>query len=202
MITAIKSAIEFIDKWKLLIVAVLAFVAGMQFANNLHLIEFWESKATTAQKEVVAVQAEKKQIVQDVAKANTISAEIEKKVTVIHERKEKLQLAAAQFSSAGVTYSELCSFNPGESKDEEAVQLDDIPLTVGTVRLLNAARRPDISADSAPVSDEESRAPSATSVDDLVQSDIDVATRYNELAIRHNELVDFVDQKLNQQANP
>jgi hypothetical protein len=202
MITVIKSAFEFFDKWRLIIVAVLAFAAGMYVMNYIHTAEVAKVEVVAAKKEVVAVQAEKKQIVSDVVKAGEKSAEIEKKVVVIYDHKEKLQLAAAEFSSAGITYSELCSFNPGESKDEEAVQLDDIPLTVGTVRVLNEARRPDLSADPAPISDEESRTPSATSVADLVQSDIDIAARYNELAVRHNELVDFVDQKLHQQANP
>lgn len=68
-----------------------------------------------------------------------------------------------------------------------------------TVCLLNAARAGD--AAGAPCgSDAKSAAPSGVDVGTLIDSDADIAGRYNELATRHNALVDWVNEQLARQA--
>ena len=128
------------------------------------------------------------------------SSEIERKVVIIREQAQKLQLAATEFTASGVTFSQLCSTNKGENRDETPVSLDAISLSNGTVSVLNNARNPREGFDPSAIGDAEGRAASGVTVTDLVRSDIDIATRYNVLATRHNELVDFVNEKMQQQA--
>lgn len=66
-----------------------------------------------------------------------------------------------------------------------------MPFDVGTVRLLNAARQ-GLSADSVTLTDAESAAPAALTVGQFVDNDTDIAKAYNQLAVKHNEMVDQV----------
>ena len=76
----------------------------------------------------------------------------------------------------------------------------DSGIDVGTVRLLNSAR--DGSAlDTASLVDGASKAASGIGLPELLDNDLEVVQLYRELAIRHDALVDFVESKLQQQAN-
>lgn len=73
-----------------------------------------------------------------------------------------------------------------------------MPFDVGTVRLLNAART-GAAIDSVSLSDPESRAFAAVTVTEFVGNDTEIARMYNELALRHNLLVDQVVRYQNEQ---
>ena len=64
-----------------------------------------------------------------------------------------------------------------------------MPFDVGAVRLLNAARA-GTPIDSVTVSDAESAAPAFITIRVFVRNDTEIAKMYNELASRHNSLVD------------
>lgn len=66
-----------------------------------------------------------------------------------------------------------------------------MPFDVGTVRLLNAARA-GTPVDSVAVSDAESKAPAFVTIRVFVRNDTEIAKMYNDLAARHNSLVDQV----------
>ncbi len=71
----------------------------------------------------------------------------------------------------------------------------DCNLTVGAVRLLNCARTGSAECVAATgVTDAESRAPSVVTGQALIQSDAEVALRYNDLAVRHDALIDFLNR--------
>jgi len=73
-----------------------------------------------------------------------------------------------------------------------SISSDSIFISTGDVRMLNNIRSnaPDSATD---ISDAEGKTPSIVTVRTLVESDAEVASIYNELSIRHNALVDFVD---------
>lgn len=73
-----------------------------------------------------------------------------------------------------------------------------MPFDVGTVRLLNAARA-GAAIDSVSLSDPESRTFAAVAVTEFVANDTEIARMYNELALRHNLLVDQVVRYQNEQ---
>jgi hypothetical protein len=66
-----------------------------------------------------------------------------------------------------------------------------MPFDVGTLRLLNAARA-GTPVDSITVSDAESAAPAFVRIRIYVRNDTEIAKMYNDLAARHNSLVDQV----------
>lgn len=72
-------------------------------------------------------------------------------------------------------------------------------LDVGTVRLLNAARK-GTSVDTAGFSDEALAAPSNIGIDKLLENDLEIVRLYRDLAKRHDELVDAVEKMLKRQA--
>ncbi len=63
--------------------------------------------------------------------------------------------------------------------------------SAGVISLFNAARRPDLPADS-PATVEEGRTPSGYSASDFNDQNLDVIERYNALMIEHNKLVDLL----------
>lgn len=63
---------------------------------------------------------------------------------------------------------------------------------VGVVRVLNAARRPDLPADPIRI-DDQSRAPSGLTQSDLYRDTLRITDLYNELMIRHNALLDRLE---------
>lgn len=63
--------------------------------------------------------------------------------------------------------------------------------SVGVVSMFNAARRPDLPANS-PATVEEGRTPSGYSTSDFNDQNLDVIERYNALMIEHNKLVDLL----------
>lgn len=75
----------------------------------------------------------------------------------------------------------------------------DPHLSVGAVGLLNSARVGAVDQ-SAALSDEARAAASVTRLSSLVRSDIEMAGAYNELAARHNALVDYVEDLMESQA--
>ena len=68
-------------------------------------------------------------------------------------------------------------------------------LSVGTVRMLNAARANE-PFDTDALGNAESKAPSEVEVADIIDSDIEVVGMYHDLAERHNALVDWVEQEI------
>lgn len=72
-------------------------------------------------------------------------------------------------------------------------------LDVGTVSLLNAARDGTSSVRPDSYINAESQAPSSVGVAELIDNDLEVVQLYQELAIRHNDLVDQVREFLNKQ---
>lgn len=63
--------------------------------------------------------------------------------------------------------------------------------SVGVVSMFNAARRPDLPANS-PATVEEGRTPSGYSASDFNDQNLDVIERYNRLMIEHNKLVELL----------
>lgn len=63
--------------------------------------------------------------------------------------------------------------------------------STGVVSMFNAARRPDLPADT-PATVEEGRTPSGYSASDFNDQNLDVIERYNALMIEHNKLVDLL----------
>ena len=115
-------------------------------------------------------------------KQNTAVAKVETKaVSVDQENKLKER----------VIYKQVIKYVP--TKDDPGCP----NLTVGTVRVLNAARSAQTVADvvraTAGLTDEESRALTSLSRIDLVVSDAEIALMYNDLASKHNLLVDAID---------
>jgi hypothetical protein len=72
------------------------------------------------------------------------------------------------------------------------ISSDSIFISDGDVRMLNNVRS-GVNDSATGVSDAEGKTPSIVTVKTLVESDAEVASLYNELSIRHNALVDFVD---------
>ena len=77
-----------------------------------------------------------------------------------------------------------------DEKDSECAPSDDV------VRLLNAARDPDLPTASA-LPDETNTAPADIGFRDLVESEIDTAYRYNQMRLQCNTLIQWI--KNNQQ---
>lgn len=79
-----------------------------------------------------------------------------------------------------------------QEKSEDFASPDSfMPFDIGTVRLLNAIRS-GASVDSISLTDEESGAVARITVRYFITSDTEIARMYNELAVRHNALVDEV----------
>lgn len=74
---------------------------------------------------------------------------------------------------------------------QSPVDNSDIFLTNGDVRLLNNIRA-DLAPDTASNSDGKGQAPSDVTVKDFIDNDSEVAQQYNELAKKHDVLVDYV----------
>lgn len=72
-------------------------------------------------------------------------------------------------------------------------------LDLGTVRLLNAARK-GFGLDAIGGLDEALSAPSGITIDKLLQNDLEVVKIYHDLAKRHDQLVTEVEEKLKKQA--
>jgi len=72
-------------------------------------------------------------------------------------------------------------------------------IPIGSVRLLNASRRPGTSESVLPTaaseSDDSAYAPSTIGRADLIQSDREIATMYNKLAAQTNGLIDFIERQ-------
>lgn len=79
------------------------------------------------------------------------------------------------------------------------VSCDAYQLDIGTVRLLNAARK-GVSLDTVTGSDETLTAASGITIDKLLQNDLEVVKLFRDLAKRHDQLVTEVEEKLKQQA--
>lgn len=79
------------------------------------------------------------------------------------------------------------------------IDYSDVRITIGDVCLLNQARRhwtDTRPADPACGAPSAFTTPSAVSVRDLVVADIDAATQYNELAVTHDQSVEFLSTEL------
>lgn len=93
-----------------------------------------------------------------------------------------------------------------ENAKNECIPAADFRFDVGTIRLLNEARQehpvqlpPDPSLESAARVDEESGAPSTVGIGEFVESDTVIVRMYQALKKRHDGLVDWVNEKLQEQ---
>jgi hypothetical protein len=140
----------------------------------------------------VATQANKniKQSAKNVSKSMKENESIEARVAAGERR-------AAQISAAAAKRIDNQKEKSNEVRENSFAA--DYRLDVGTVRLLNAARQ-GAGVESAGGSDEALDAPSGVGVDALIQNDLAVVKQYHDLATRHDALVDWVEQKVREQA--
>jgi len=82
-----------------------------------------------------------------------------------------------------------------EVTTEEGKCADSWRLDVGTVRMLNSART-GTDFDPTSISNAESEAPSDIGAAEFIDNDLEVVGLYRELATRHDELVDWVNEKI------
>lgn len=104
------------------------------------------------------------------------------KASVSNQLKPPKEVVYVEVQVPGKTEVQVCPAVNGDSV---------MPLSVGSVRLLNdlrAYRTVDLTA----VSASEIKAPAGVTVAEFVSNDTDVVGMYNELAVRHDSLVDAV----------
>jgi len=130
-----------------------------------------------------------------------VESEVQKSDTTVSEIQEAVSKRPKRVRPSVVIQP--AQENLNEKSDPKAVQsvvsCDAYQLDVGTVRLLNAARK-GVGLDSIASGDEALSAPSGITIDKLLQNDLEVVKLYHDLAIRHDQLVDEVEEKLKQQA--
>ncbi|MEJ7805644.1 MAG: hypothetical protein WKG03_06950 [Telluria sp.] len=160
--------------------------------------------ADEAKQTRVVIKDTAKGIVKSVQDNQRIETAVTKTNTAVNDIKKTVAKRGVTITT---NYQEKCHVvvtNDGESAKPENAELAHVSgdahfLDRGTVSLLNAARQ-NFSVDSVGSLDETERAASTVEVADLVESDLEITRMYLELAKRHDELVDSVEQKLKQQA--
>ncbi|PLC44588.1 hypothetical protein C0Q88_07870 [Ralstonia pickettii] len=147
-------------------------------------------------KEATQLRADKKESARGVIASTAANHALEQKVDASDKAVTAVQKAVAKQLA-----------KPVKRKDahEESAQCvlpagdAALPFTVGTVRLLNAARE-GVAVDAAAVVDGESQAPADLAVAEFVDNDLEVVRLYHELAAKHDALVEAVEKKLKEQA--
>jgi hypothetical protein len=170
----------------LLLTFVMGAVAGYSYAE-VHAAKAAVKSAVVAEHKTVVAAAHAQvvsaKIDDHIAKTDAVVVTAKK---VAHRRiaaQVKKQIAAEQTSPSTETHDEAPS-DP---------VCGHFYLDRGTVRMLNAARL-GTAPDSAAVGDDASDSAPALCVGDFVDSDFELTKAYNDLAERHNALVDAVEQ--------
>ncbi|WKZ86368.1 hypothetical protein N5B55_05280 [Ralstonia pickettii] len=172
---------------------ILALVAGLLIGG---LAGYYTKGEFEQAKEATQLREDKKESAQAVVDSGAANHALEQKIETGAKTATVVQKAVAKQLAKPVkrkdTHEEpiQCSLPAGDAA---------LPFTVGTVRLLNAARE-GVAVDAAAVSDGESEAPADLAVAEFVDNDLEVVRLYHELAARHDALVDAVQKKLNEQA--
>ncbi len=146
-----------------------------------------------------AVVSAQKQTRTNVQQSLEKSAAIEVKTTASTQQVQTIRKAVAKrFEEKKPHVHEVApaAGSPAVGDQAESWPACTWTLDVGTVGLLNAART---GADpgSASGSDAESQAPSGIGPEELIDNDLQVVEQYRDLAIRHDDLVDYVHGLLN-----
>ena len=132
----------------------------------------------------------------------TIKAAVVKRGVTLYPKQEQHHAAPDDRNADGVRSASADGQpNPAENDHVSAPSCGggDLVLDVGTVGMLDAARQ-GRALGAAGSDDEAQSAPSAVGVTDLVVNDLEVVRLYLDLAKRHDELVDAVEKKLQDQA--
>lgn len=176
-----------------------AAIAGMLLSAVVTLVMMNKGDAQKVTKEATAVVAT---AAKDVVKASEENTRIEEKLDqgkstaslvkseVAAQLKPTKEIVYVQVEAPGKTEKQTCPAVTGDSP---------IPLTARSVRLLNdlrAAKSVDLTA----INPSEIQAASGLTIAEFVNNDTDVVGLYNELATRHDELVDAVVAFMKKQA--
>lgn len=145
--------------------------------------------------EVAATEVAAKQTADGIVRAQETSQRVETQTQQVAAQIQEIETAAhTRFAKQKEIQNAIQKSSPEAARNCPAVTLD-----VGTVGLLNAARQ-GAAVDAAGGSDEALAAPSDIGIEKLADSDLEVVRLYRDLAKRHDELVDAVEEHLKQQA--
>lgn len=117
---------------------------------------------------------------------------MQEKEAVLQDRVEEVRVVTK------TVVKEVLKYVPAPTSHQESSACPDTAageLTVGAVRLLNAARA-NTTVDTASWDDGESQAPSGVTYQEFVLNDLEVVGMYHDLAIRHDMLVDWVREQV------
>ena len=128
-----------------------------------------------------------------VKEATTSIAESGKQSQVIEAVVQKTEEKSKQIAKEAVRH-----VTETEKTNEKKCDRASLHLDVGTVRLLNLSREnnPEPSA----IGDAEGKTPSTIGFPELVGDELEITQLYKELAIRHNALVDYLQEQIEKQA--
>lgn len=188
-------------KWTERLVLLLAgFVLGIG-------LTLWGQSLFTAKKEVKQANAAVVGTGQAVVAANKEEAKLSDNLDQIANNSDKIkgaledrlnkpfQLKSAINANTKASHQPASNATPAAADQCPSTFIDGdsyMPFDIGAVRLLNAART-GTPVDSIAVSDAESQAPAFITIRVFVRNDTEIAKMYNDLAQRHNSLVDQVE---------
>ncbi|MCL2874794.1 MAG: hypothetical protein FWF12_00570 [Betaproteobacteria bacterium] len=130
----------------------------------------------------------------DIRESLKVSVATEQEVTNSNQRVTDIRKAVAARVQPQPQPQEM----PNEAQLRLACRDDGID--IGTVRLLNSARS-GFPISPASFGDGASEAPSGIGLPELLDNDLEIVQLYHELAIRHDALVDYVEQLIERQAD-
>lgn len=181
--------------YAIVVSAVLAFCAGF----------YTKGKFDTADKveQVVEVRKADAVSVNDAGKRDAkVEAKIEKNASDDKRAKKEITRyvkprAPQPVASCKEGGSGPAQAGPAEPPARQVVAADDV-LPVGAVRVLDGARDGTLDR-AAPIGDEEGRAASDVAFEEFAGNDLEVVRLYKDLAARHDELVEFVNDLMRKQ---
>lgn len=157
----------------------------------------------TKAKEVKVLKKELKDSANNIVQSHNISQKIETQIDQGRAASASIKSAVAdRLIQQKEREHEAFSKQVARQLDKQDGSLPVCPdprLDVGTVRLLNAARQ-GTAVDTTGSGDAALQAPTSVGIEKLIANDLDIVKMYHELATRHDELVDAVEQKLKDQA--
>ena len=176
----------------------LPILMAAAFASGVYVTHKWEK----GRHEAVVIKAlaeQAEQLNHDVLASVTKSAEISTEIQKTDAAVDKIK---AEVKPRIIYITRPAKAESGEVHVETQPEPAGIPyLDQRTVRMLNSARGETPAANAASVSNGEEQAPSATSVEALIQSDLDITKMYQSLAQRHDALVDYVLDEMKRRDN-
>lgn len=191
------------QNWRVCLEVALA-VAGMSLVAHMasNALER-EVSSRTAKKVAVATQALQTEIVQSHQRETGLIKKIDKSDSLITSLKKELEHAPVVVFTRPSTISRPSApaGDHGAGAKAETVGCSaDVPggdpvLSAVAVRVLDSAR---LNRDlgSTDGGDAEVGAPTDVTVSEFIENDLEVVRRYQRLAARHDELVDYVENKL------